>query len=192
MTAIDMEVRWESLRQWTCLRTPSGSSPCGHCEMTAIDMEVRLSDMNGLSKESQRLIHSDHMSMTVISMWSLCMSCWESLDGSCLTVYLHEMMAVISMEVRLSDMNPFMSKDSMRLISQWPHGDEPTGVLRHDPFMSESGVPPCRWLSSPCGHCDMSGLSKESLDSGSCLRVRTSMSMAVISMWSLWGATQSP
>ena len=67
-------------------------------EMTAIDMEVRtlrhervskdsqrlisqwphgddshrhggtLSDMNGLSKDSQRLIHSDHMEMTAIDM----------------------------------------------------------------------------------------------------------------------------
>ena len=38
-----------------------------HMEMTAIDMEVRAL-RHELSKDSQRLIHSDHMEMTAIDM----------------------------------------------------------------------------------------------------------------------------
>ena len=187
------------------------------------------------------------MSMAVISMWSLCMSRWESLDNrSCLRArtsrhgcHLH----VVTVYEPLGVLRQFMTE------SAYLHVDgchlhvvtvkEPLGVLRQpvhvwdaylhvdgchslwmsrwesldNPFMSESAylhVDGChlhevtvyeplgvlRQFVSESAYLHVDGchlhvvtvnepLTWSPLDS-SCLRVRPPMSMAVISMWSLW------
>ena len=118
MTAIDMEVRTLRVNVPPCRWL---SSPCGHCEMTAIDMEV--ASQTELSKDSQRLI-------TVItwrwqpSTWrSHCQTwgCLRTPSGSCHSDHME--MTAIDMEVRTLR-HSRVSKDSQRLISQWPHGDD--------------------------------------------------------------------
>ena len=84
-----------SLSDMNCLRDSQRLIHSDHMEMTAIDMEVRTL-RHELSKDSQRLIHSDHMEMTAIDM-----------------------------EVRT--LRHELSKDSQRTSMSW--------------------------LSSPCGHC---------------------------------------
>ena len=109
-----------------CLRSPSGSYTVSRMEMTAIDMEVPPVD-------------GCHLHVVTV---------YEPLgvpDSSCLTVYLH----VDGCHLHV-------------VTALWAE----LGVLRLPVHVWEC-VPPCRWLSSTCGHCVWAA--KESLDS-SCLR----------------------